>query len=212
MSISPNKNMLRIGRGKLFVKRLGGTNEGFLFAGQTSKIDLQMGISTLIERDVTSASNGILSEIVTEKTPTVTATFKQFENELVALAFLGDRAAPTQAATPVTAEQHDNVIEGSYVKLDSYGPVASVAVKGSGGSPTYAIDDDYTIENTSGDALHPLIYSVPGGAITTGSDIEVDYTPPAYTAIDQIKGLSESEILCELLYVDDPTVGPQYDI
>jgi hypothetical protein len=204
---------LRIGRGEFFIKAVdetGTAGEGFIFAGQVTSAQYQGNEQRIEETDMTSGAGTLLANDVVSRKPTLKLTMKSFDARQFFLNFSGTLAKYTQAATPVVAESHANVKTGTYVSLNKMGPIASVVVKSEGGATTFDLDDDYTIDDAAG--TMPMIYIVPGGAIEDGDTIEIDYTPTAYTAVDQIKGATKSDVTVAVRYrgaVDSK--GPVYD-
>lgn len=212
MAITNDKDLLRIGRGKLFIKRIDDSTgldqgEGFVFGHQVTSVAYTPNEEKLEEQDATSAVGGVLAEITVARKPTIKCTFKAFDADLLATALMGELATYTQAATPVAAEAKLNVKQGTYVSLEKMGPVTAVGIEPLGGGTPYTVTDDYVIE----DGKYPMIYIVPDGAITTGSDIEIDYTPTAYTLVQQIKGATKSEIECALRFISSSSHGPTYN-
>lgn len=213
MAILNDKASLFIGRGQLFIKRADATGlagSSFDFAEQVTKVDYQANETKLEERDATSADNAILASITIERKPTITCTFKSHLARHLAFALMGDLNTATQAATPVTAEQHLNVKKGGLVKLNKLGPVTALTVQPAGGGTPFVLDTDYSIESAALDE-YVWIKILTAGAIADGDGIELGYTPPAMTAIEQVRGGVESEIEVALAFVGKPAYGPRYN-
>lgn len=109
---------------------------------------------------------------------------KNMDDDAFARFVQGTKSTVSQVATPVTGEAH-TVDPGKYYQLGAgtsnptgVRDVSAVTVTGSGGTPTYAASTDYVVNADEG-----RIYIVPGGAITAGTAIEVDYTPGANSRV-----------------------------
>ena len=127
---------------------------------------------------------------------------------------IGDISQIVQTATPVAGEVI--TVKGDRHYLLGKTPanptgvrqVTAVTVNGSGGTPTYVLDADYTL-----DAEQGKIYIIPtsGGGSIPGGDIEVDYTPGAVTR-DQLLSSALAEVTCELLFVARNAKGPNRNL
>lgn len=126
-----------------------------------------------------------LAEKVDETTLRVDRTFKMklrnIDDDNLALGLLGIVETVTQASGTVTAEKHNDVIPGLYYQLgvsagqpSGVRKVSSVVVKPSGGGTAFTVTADYTVDADLG-----RLYIVPGGAITSGTDLDVDYAVAA---------------------------------
>ncbi|HXU05089.1 MAG TPA: hypothetical protein VN903_29210 [Polyangia bacterium] len=213
MAIVNDGKKRRIGRGKLFIRVYDGSDDGdqgsgFAFQHQITSALYTPNINQIEETDCTSGVGGTLEAVVTSQKPTLKLTSENWEAQAIANALMGKRTVGTQAATPVVAEPHANVLEDGIVVLNKRGPATSIVVKNEGGTVTYVIDDDYTVEDNG---FYVLIKIVAGGAITTGDTIEVGYTPTAYTAIEEVSPGSETSITAELMFVGTEAYGPNYN-
>lgn len=83
--------------------------------------------------------------------------------------------------------------------------ISLVTVTGSGGTPTYDVNDDYEVDATLG-----RIYIVPGGAIADDTDILVDYTY-ATNSRRQIATGTSSGTVGALRYIADNPKGTNRD-
>jgi hypothetical protein len=212
MDFQANGDLLINGTGAVFIRRIeaAGTAQGLKFIGQATKLELQMNDEKLIEYSAVEASRAPIKEIVQRRTPTASITMKEFDKHNFALAAMGEEASYTQAGTAITNEVHNDVRQGTYVKLDKRGPISVVTVEPAGGGTAYVVTTDYVIT----DDETPLIYIVPGGGIADGADIQVDYTPTAIvTALDRVYGATKNVIECEILFVPDVEApGPAWQI
>ena len=150
-----------------------GDTPGFTLAVASEIVEDWSSDSKIAERHAVAA---------TRLTRSSSVTVKNISMLNLGLFLVGDDASLSQTATPVVGETH-TVQQGRYYQLgrSASNPggvrnVSSVAVKGSGGTPTHVLDTDYSIDLAAG-----LIYIIPGGGIADDDVIEVDYTPAAET-------------------------------
>lgn len=109
----------------------------------------------------------------TAGTATLAVEFLEVPANVFAMLFAGTNSTFTQASGAIT---NDPV---TIAALDRWFPLANAhlndavaaVVTGVGGTPTYAVDDDYVIDYRQG-----LIKAVTGGDITASTVVHVDYT------------------------------------
>lgn len=198
------------GLGALFFKRsltAGVAGAGsHRFLGNCTKIEVSMNDERLTVNSAVEAATPPLVDIVVKRTPKVAFTLNEANAHNLALAMMGEETTFTQAATAVTNEVHVDVKQGDYVMLDKYGPVTAVVVEPSGGGAAFVLGTDYSIK----DGQVASIYIIPGGGIADAVDIQVDYTPTAYSAQPKVIGATDTLITGELLFAPDPTLGPKW--
>lgn len=107
----------------------------------------------------------------------VSMTMYEFSDENLALALRGATTAITAAA--VTAEAVTAVGGGLATTEFMIDTAESVTVNGSGGTPSYALNDDFTVTPAG-------IIAVEGGGISDGADLEVDYTKKAGSVLEAL--------------------------
>jgi nicotinate-nucleotide pyrophosphorylase len=93
------------------------------------------------------------AEVLQQLTRTFNITFDAIALENLALFLIADYATHTQSTGSVTSEAHGGVKQGRFYQLgaDSSLPqgvrsVSSVAVNGTGGTPTYVEGTDYDVD------------------------------------------------------------------
>ena len=138
--------------------------------------------------DTFSGGLGIAKTIITNRAPTLAATLVGFRSNIAQYMLHGETsnvAAVSANSKTLTVRKSDGFDHGIYL-LD-HPNVSAVAVTGAGGSPTYAVDADYTVNSEWGS-----INIVAGGQIaidtdaesTDQMDIEVTYDAAAFVQID----------------------------
>jgi len=120
-------------------------------------------------------------------------TLREWNAANLAWAVSGTATALTAAGGTITDEAHTAAIGGEAFAL-AHRDVSAVVVTGTGGTPTYALNTDYTIDATLG-----LIVSVPGGALAAGTvPVLVDYAYAAQSDYQVTIG-DQVQIRCAVL-------------
>lgn len=127
-------------------------------------------------KDVRRSSGGSASVDREIESGELALTMREGTPENFAIGWLATQAAVASGA--VTAQAH-TVAGGDYVYV-GHTDISNVVVTGTGGTPTYVLNTDYTV-NESG------IFIVPGGALNTSTAIEIDFD---YGAQDTLALLS----------------------
>lgn len=152
--------------------------------------------------------------IVIEVNRTAELTCDNMSAEVVALFLSGSEEMVSQTSTPVAAEAIDGVLPGRFYQLGQTlanpagaRKIAAVVVEDDT-TPTpvtFTVDIDYEV-----DAALGRIRVVPGGAITAGTNLRIDYTKTAETW-QRIKTGSDSELKGALRVVSDNASGANRD-
>jgi len=197
-----------LGKGKVYFNRLDSsgdpTSERFL--GNCTTFE----VTTTDElREIYSSaeqSSPLLKSVNVRRTQEWTVVLNEFTKENMALALMGDVSALAQGSGSVSNEvpAAGNVVQGNFFKT-LYRNISTVVVTGTGGTPTYDVNDDYTVDGTTG-----RIYIVPGGAIASGAALEVDYAYAAATN-DTIRSGVDNLIEGFVRFIGDPAAGPIWE-
>ncbi len=215
MSIGVQGNLLLLGRGKLYFDRLNssGAHTGERFLGNCTRLESTTTDDLREKYSSATHDSPLMKSVNVRRTQELAITLDEFDPENLALALMGETGYhATQAATPITNEVITAVQPDRWYKLAKRGtialPISAVTVTGPSGSPTYTITTDYLVDLVSG-----RIYIVPGGTITAGSNIEVDYTPPSFAATTLPKVVAGTANTIEgfLRFIGDPAAGPVYE-
>jgi len=192
-----------LGRGKLYLDRLTAAyaRTGERFIGNVSLFEVTPTAETIEKFSSATAAAPLIRRDVTRQSLEVRITGDHFSKENLALALFGDNAELSQTGADITAEVIASVLADRFYPT-LYRSITAVAVTGPSQTPVYDLTDDYTV-----DAVEGRIYIVEGGAITPGTDIEVDYTY-ATIALDTVRGMNQSSIKCYIRFVGDPGAGP----
>ena len=117
--------------------------------------------------DFESISGGDVNSSTRIDSVTATLSLRSVSAENLAMVGLGQVTAVTGGA--VTGEAHTAYIGGFLRTANNIDVTVAPVVTGSGGTPTYVADTDYSVRAAGIEILE-------GGAITDALDIEIDYT------------------------------------
>lgn len=184
------------------------------YLGDTPGFEVQIESTTVPK----FSSDGPTEELVDQaNTRTVRNSQIQVENiddDNLGLFFQADQSTVTGAGGAVTDEAINGVKQDRYYQLGQSNAnptgerdVSAVTVTDDSGSPvTFTVTDDYTV-----DAALGRIYIVPGGAITDGTNLRVDYTQ-ASTARSRLASNDNGPVRGALRFIADNTRGTNRDL
>lgn len=208
----PQEKNYTLGRGKIYIGRETSFDVfqtvGEFYTGNSPGFSLNIEASTLDHFSSDGGINELDASVTTQVMRSGTMTLDEISPENLELFFLGSRAAIVQSATPVVAEPIPAVIPGLYYQLgvsqsnpQGVREVASITVTDDAGTPaTFDEGDDYEIDELTG-----RLYVVPGGAILTGTNLRISYTPAASTRSRIISG--SRPVRGRMRYVEDNPAG-----
>lgn len=184
------------GQGSLYIAERDSTTgepKGFIAVGNVPELTLNIETTKFEHKESESGSRLIDLTIIQEKKGTFEFRLENLNLDNLTLGLWGTKASVTGAS--VTEEE-------IAIPLDTPGgmrfplkhpKVSAVTVKGPAGTPTYVLNDDYTVDATNG-----VIILTAGGDIVTAADtaattIEVDYTYAGYTKVDAFMSAAAPE-------------------
>jgi hypothetical protein len=195
-----------LGRGKLFFGRFitdTQTSEGERYIGNTPECSFTIETENL---DHFSSDEGVREKdasVALETTRTGAFTTDNIDPANIAYFFFGQESVLSITGATITDEAIPAVKQGYYYQLGATlanpqgqtnltahtSPTIPAIVTDDAGSPvTFDIDDDWTINLNSGQ-----LYIVPGGGITDGTNLEVDYKTTTQTIDKVVSGSSPVE-------------------
>lgn len=182
--MSTNNTVL--GRGKLFFDRFtDGTevNTGERYLGNTPNFGVSVETQEL---EHYSSEEGLRSKdlsVTLQIDYSASFVTDNIDLDNVAMFFFGTKASVTEAGATGEMDAFAATIQGLYYQLGTSASnpvgvrnVTTITVTGPSATPTYALGDDYTVDEALG-----RIQIVEGGAITSGLGIEVNYDIGAHT-------------------------------
>ena len=208
-------NNYTLGKGKIYFDPFTTgttTKTGERYLGNCPSFELSVDSETLEHFSSESGIQEKDAEVILRIIRSGTIQCDNMSEDNVALFIIGTSSTVTQTATPVADEPISAVLQGRYYQLgvSASNPsgvkgVSSVTVTGSGGTPTYTVTTDYTLDANMGQ-----IYIVPGGGISDSTNIEVDYTPNANSRT-QVESASLTATEGCLRFVSDNPQGTNRD-
>lgn len=206
-------NRLVVGRGAVTFDRFAnGVKQGHIFLGNVEALEIAPSVETIEKRGFVDNSNPLLARVETSRTLEVNLTLGEYRRFNLALALFGVDSAYTQAATPVVGESLVAASPGSVqgrIYYTAKHKIGSVTLKDDAVAVTNSVAN-YILDAESG-----AIYITPGGSVTDGSALTVDYTPVAQVAgdgIDLITLGNAGLIEGELRFIGDPLKGKVQEI
>lgn len=153
-----------------------------------------------------------LLDITTQVNRGGTLTLKDVIADNVALFLAGAASTVAQTDTPVVGEASTGYLDrwtqlgASPSNPTGVRNVSSVVITGTGGTPTYVAGTDYEL-----DAAMARYRPIPGGAITDGLALLVDYTPAAESR-DRVTTDQLGPKVGALRFIADNTAGVNRDL
>lgn len=192
---------LMLGGGKLYIalKNDAGYDD-FKYFGLTNDVKASISTETLEHKNTEDYTEETDYEVVKSKDIKLSFSTDEISQEMLALAFIGEKVVVNQANANVTDETIANVKQGYRYNLENIN-VSNVVVTSEDGNTTYQEGTDYTVDYGAG-----AIFIVEGGSIANGSTIKVDYTAGAID-YSKVYAATKDKIECMLKFVSEPTAG-----
>lgn len=202
-----NGDNLLLGRGSVLLDRFNnGAATGLRFVGNAEAVARSMEDDTLEFRSSTQAARPILKEVTRERTIEYLITLNEYQMENLALSLMGDLVSSSLTAGTGVEAAFAAAQPGRWYDLGRRN-VSSVVVTDDQVTPnTFDLNDDYTV-----DAARGLIYIVPGGAITAGTNLEVTFNAAA-GVLKQLRGGVRTTIEGRFQFWSDNASGPNYRV
>lgn len=183
-----------LGSGDLYYDRVvGGVSQGWLRFGNATKLEIKENAEIKERKSKQKDTYGQVLDSVAVKQPAeISVSLDDLDKDNLALIFLGDVSTVAITGASVTDEVHSAKL-GKALKTD-FRKISSLVVNGPGGTPTYVLDTDYTIDNAEMGLITPLA----SGSISEDELIELDYTYGT-VAGNKVSGGTNSSIKVALL-------------
>lgn len=208
---APHSDNLLLGKGEVFFNRKNtdGTYQGYRHMGNVETLELTTTDDVLEKYSSMDRSAGLYKRVTRRRDAVVRAVLDEFTPENLALIMMGNTAqTAAQAATPVAGETlTDDAVEGAFYKVAKIGPITAVSLANITTPGALVAGVDYRVHN----ADVGIIQLIAGGSgYAPGDEIEIDYTPTAYASgFTTVQGGTETLVEGALLFIPDPTTGPQ---
>jgi energy-converting hydrogenase Eha subunit B len=172
-----------LGSGKIYA-RTAGAAAPLLDLGNASKLEIVAKDKKVTMQDFSKHGGGTYASVSRIDSVTLNMTLNDLNKKNVAMALFGTDSA-VDAGNVV-----DDVVtayKGGLTPLAHPGPT-SVVVKDATAGTTYTANTDYEVRAGG-------IYIIPGGAITDGARLKVDY---AYGAYGRVEAMTSTAVIMEL--------------
>jgi hypothetical protein len=209
MTLAPDPNNIILGKGELFFDRFSaaGVRQGYFHLGNCSKFAIVLNDDLLTLNTSQDTAAGLLKRVTRKREVDVQISSNEFSIESMALALMGDQGTFTQASSSITGEiLTTSVAKGRFYKTANRNISGQVITQG---TVTWAATTDYTVYDASLGVIQ--VKATPSTAVTTATTATISYTR-ATLSLDQIVGATKTKIEGSLLFVPDPTTGPQFDV
>jgi hypothetical protein len=165
-----------------------GTRGKLRMVGNTTKLAIKPNSTKKEQKSKMRGSYGTAITTVMLPDPSdFSMTLQRIDKTNLMYQFMGSEATYTQTAGTVTDEAITAVLDG-WIKLAKE-KVSSVVVTNSAASTTYVPGTDYELNADMG-----MIRAIPGGAITEGLALKVDYSAAAISDGWAINGSTQNSI------------------
>lgn len=185
---------LYIGRGEVYIDRLDANRArtGERFVGNCTVFSISTQDETREKYSSAEATAPLLKSVNVRRTPEILIALDEYNMENLALAFMGTSNA-TFAQTGASASNvvvpTGRVKQGYWFPLESPSgtprrgtvaePLSALTVETSPGAVAKVLGTDYEVDLVSG-----RVYVKPGGGITDGEALQVDFTYPTLSSTD----------------------------
>lgn len=208
MALAPDSNNILLGKGELFFDRFtaGGVRTGYFHLGNCASFGITYNDSVLDLFTSQHASSGLLKRVTKTRLVDIEIKSNEFGIENLALALMGDQSTFTQSTATITETLAAGFTLGRYYRTAGRNISATVITQG---TVTWALGTDYVVKDGNAGLLQILAAATT--AVVTTSTANVVYVRTTQS-LALILAATHTKIEGSLLFVPDPTTGPQFDI
>jgi len=207
MALASSPDNIILGKGELFFDRhsAAGVRQGYFHLGNCQRFAVILNDDILSLNTSQDAAAGLLKRVTRSREVNVEISSNEFAIQNLAMALMGDAGTFAQTSSAITGEiLTTSVVAGRWYKTANRNISGLVITQG---TVTLALTTDYLLHDSSA----ALIQFKVGGAAVTATPATAAYTR-ASLSLDQILGATKTKIEGSLLFVPDPTTGPQFDV
>lgn len=209
MALAPSSDNILLGKGELFFDRFNasGTQQGYFHLGNCSRFAIVTADDRIKLNTSQDAAAGLLKAVTRKREITVEITSNEMGIANLALALMGDESTFTQTSSAITGEILSTApTKGRFYKTAGRNLSGVVITQG---TVTWAVSTDYTVYDSSAGIIQ--VKSNASTAVNTAAAATIAYTR-ATLSLDTVLGGTKTKIEGKLLFVPDPTSGPQFDV
>ncbi|HET7552196.1 MAG TPA: hypothetical protein VFK04_12970 [Gemmatimonadaceae bacterium] len=212
--ISPNSNLITLGRGGLLLDRLSsaGALQGFNHAGDCDQISMSPTIEKITHNSSLSGVSTVYAEILKSTTWNITVRGFEMSKKNMALMMMGDEADFIQAADAAIADAA--LASAEIARLGGIYDTGhrNITVTGVNQGATALVEGvDYEVFSADAGLIRILPGSltfVPATAVTWSGSAEAI----AAGDLTVINGGTQGQIGCKGIYISDNPAGPQQEL
>ena len=211
MAIAPSADNIILGKGELFwapITFVGGvaTREPYFHLGNCPRFAVILNDDVITLNSSMDQSAGVIKRVTRRREVNIEITSNEYGIENLALQMMGDSGTFTQASGAVTETVAATVVLGRYYRLANRNASALVLNQG---TVTWALNTDYVVTDSSSPVIQ--VKENASTAVSTGSPFTAVYTR-ASLSLNTVLGATKTKKEGTLLFVPDPTTGPQFDV
>jgi hypothetical protein len=209
MTFAPSPDNIILGKGELFFDRfVGSASSGSYFhLGNCSRFAIVTEDDVIEINSSMDAAAGLIKRVTRSRRTSLQITSNEHGIENLALALMGDTGTLTQTSSAIAGEiLTTSVIKGRFYK--TAGRQLSAVVVNQG-TATWTQSTDYVVYDAGAGIIQ--VKATTGTAVTTATTATISYTR-ASLSLDTVLGATKTKIEGKLLFVPDPTTGPQFDV
>lgn len=207
MSLAPNSSNLLLGRGAIYFDRFAAgttTRQGELHLGNCTSLELTTTDEVKELYSSMASTSPLLKSVPTKRTMELKLTGNEYSLENLALVLMGNTGTLTQTTGSVTAETITTSSKQGRWYPTAKRSISSLIVKVAAATKTLGTDYDQ-------DLVTGRVKILPGGTITDGSTVTVDYSY-ATLNLNTVIGGNASTVEGYLRFIGDPAAGPKYEV
>lgn len=212
MPLASHPDNIILGKGELFFDRHDPLNSyartGYFHLGNCARFAILLNDDVLSLNTSQDQSGGLLKRVTRSREVEVQINSHEYAVENLALALMGDSFTKVQTSSAITGEVlTSSLVRGRFYRTSGRQINSPVVTNISGtATSTLVLNTDYTLY----DARAGIIQLKQTSTATAGS-LVIAYTRTALSEL-AIKGATKTYIQGSLLFMPDPTTGPQYDV
>lgn len=208
MALAPSSDNVMLGSGELFFARFSaaGVRDAYHHFGNCERFAIIPNVDFLSLNTSMDAGRGLYKRVARSVELNVEISSHEYALAGLAMALMGEESTFTQSLATTTATLTPAPVLGRFYKVAARN-ITGVSI--TQGTVTWAASTDYTIYDASAGVIQ--VKEAASTAVATASPAVIIYTA-ATTSLSMIIGGTKTKIEGSLLFVPDPTTGPQYDV
>ncbi len=211
MALAPSADNIILGKGELFwapIESVNGTltRSPYFHLGNCPRFAIILNDDVITLNSSMDQSAGVIKRVTRKREVNIEISSNEYGIENLALQMMGESGTFTQTSSAVTETVAATVVKGRYYRLANRNVTGLVLNQG---TVTWSLTTDYVISDSS----MPMIQVVEAAstAVATASPFTAVYTR-ASLSLSTVIGATKTKKEGSLLFVPDPTTGPQFDV